>query len=106
MNSRSLSLHAMVFCLAATVHAQNSAEPALTTNPIFQKECAKCHGKTATGRHFAGPSLIGEKVAQTSPEDLRNIIQNGQKRMPKFGEKLSSSDINTLVQEINALNHK
>ena len=106
MNFRSLSLYASILCLAVTVHGQTPPEPALTTNPIFQKECAKCHGKTATGRHFAGPSLIGQKIAQTSAEDLRSIIQNGQKRMPKFDGKLSSSEINTLVEEINALNHR
>lgn len=93
--------------LAASVNAQTQgSEPALTANPVFHKECAKCHGKTATGRHFGGPSLVSTKVAGTSQDDLRNIIENGHKRMPKFGGKLPPSEIDTLVEEINALNHK
>ena len=72
----------------------------LTANPVFQKNCAKCHGKTAEGRHFAGPSLISEKTAATSASDLRNMISNGKGRMPKFANKLTPEEIDTLVQQI------
>jgi cytochrome c553 len=79
---------------------------ALTDNPTYQKNCAKCHGKTAAGRHFGGPSLIGEKAVSASANDLRNIINNGKGRMPKFGGKLDSEDIDTLVAQIKALAKK
>ena len=54
------------------VSAQSSAANGrLIDNPVYQKDCAKCHGKTGEGRHFGGPSLVSEKVVATSSEDLR-----------------------------------
>ena len=76
----------------------------LTANPVFQKNCAKCHGKTAEGRHFGGPSLFLDKPV--SAADLRNIITNGKGRMPKYAGKLTPEEIDTLVQQIEALNKK
>ena len=82
------------------------AGPFLTANPVFHKNCAKCHGKTAAGRHFGGPSLISEKAAAASTDDLRNIITHGKGRMPKYGSKLTPEEIDALVQQIKALNKK
>jgi mono/diheme cytochrome c family protein len=94
-----------LFLLVARVPAQAPpSEASLTANPVFQKNCAKCHGKTAAGRHFGGPSLTSDKAA--SPDDLRNIISNGKGHMPKYGGKLSSEEIDTLVQQIKLLNQK
>jgi mono/diheme cytochrome c family protein len=67
---------------------------------------AKCHGKTAQGRHFAGPSLIAPKVAAMSTDDLHNMIANGKGRMPKFAAKLKPEEIEALVQQIQALDKK
>jgi len=44
--------------------------------PVYVKDCAKCHGKTAEGRHFGGPSLISDKPGRIT-RDLRNVIANG-----------------------------
>jgi len=86
---------------AASAQTQpTDAGATLTANPVFQKNCAKCHGKTAEGRHFAGPSLVSEKTAATSLDDLRKIIGNGKGRMPKFASKLTPEEIDTLVQQI------
>jgi mono/diheme cytochrome c family protein len=78
----------------------------LTANPVFQKNCAKCHGKTAEGRHFGGPSLTSGKATTASAEDLRNIISNGKDHMPRYSGKLTSEEIDTLVQQIKSLNKK
>jgi cytochrome c551 len=93
------------FFLAATTSllAQSAAAAgSLAADPVFQKDCAKCHGKTATGRHFGGPSLISSKTASTSSEELRTIITNGKGRMPKFASKLAPEEIDLLVREIKA----
>ena len=90
------------FALTAVSAQTPPSDAALTANLVFQKNCAKCHGKTAGGRHFAGPSLISEKTAATSADDLRNIITNGKGRMPKNAGKLTSEEIDTLVQQIKA----
>lgn len=94
-----------LFALAASAQSQSAAS-GLTDNPVYQKNCAKCHGKTAEGRHFGGPSLASEKVAAASSEDLANIINNGKGRMPKYAGKLSPDEITTLVQQIQSLNKK
>lgn len=89
-------------CLAFVAGTKSSAaaESSLTANSIYQKECAKCHGKTAEGRHFGGPSLVADKTVGTPADDLRDIIAKGKRHMPKFGGKLSDADIDTLVQQI------
>lgn len=81
-------------------------DASLTANPVYTKNCAKCHGKTAGGHHFGGPSLAFGKAASASAEDLRKIITDGKGHMPKYGGKLSAEEIDTLVKQIEALNKK
>jgi mono/diheme cytochrome c family protein len=95
------------FSALTAVSAQNIPPGQdLTANPVFQKNCAKCHGKTAGGRHFGGPSLVSEKATSMPLEDLRNFITNGKGRMPKFSGKLTEAEIDTLVRQIKAGNGK
>jgi mono/diheme cytochrome c family protein len=86
--------------------AQSSPPATLTANPVFQKNCAKCHGKTGEGRHFGGPSLISDKTSKASSDELRDIISNGKARMPKYAGKLSAEEIDTLVAQIKAMNNR
>src|SRR6478752_4863432 len=53
--------------------APAQTETTLTANLVYEKNCAKCHGKTAGGRHFGGPALVSEKVASASADDLRSM---------------------------------
>jgi hypothetical protein len=53
-----------------------------------------------------GPSLLSEKTAGMSADDLPNIITNGKDHMPKYAGKLTSEEIGTLVQQIKVLNKK
>jgi mono/diheme cytochrome c family protein len=100
-------LIAAAFLAPAALSAQAPpTDASLTTNPIFEKQCAKCHGKTAEGRHFVGPALISEKVAAASPDDLTKIINNGKGHMPKYADKLKPEEIDTLVQQIKSANKK
>jgi mono/diheme cytochrome c family protein len=80
-----------------------SSRTALTTNPVYQKNCAKCHGKTADGRHFGGPALVSADARNMSADELRNIIANGKHRMPKYEGKLTPAEIDDLVSEINSM---
>lgn len=108
MKTSRLTIAASLVLLAlAIAYAQTPpSEASLTTNPIFEKNCAKCHGKTAEGRHFGGPSLLSAKTAAASSDDLRRIIANGKGRMPKYTGKLTAEEIDTLVQQIKAANKK
>jgi len=99
------------FVVTAAFAQTPSSGTKLTENPVYKKECAKCHGKTAEGHRFAGPSLISPKIASISTDELRNTIANGKGhvpkfRMPEFGSKLTSAEINALVEQIQALNRK
>lgn len=89
--------------LPVGVSAQtNDSDGSLIHNPVYQQHCAKCHGKTATGRRFGGPSLTSQNVTSASSDDLRNIISNGKGHMPKFAGKLKPEEIDQLVAQIKA----
>jgi mono/diheme cytochrome c family protein len=107
---KTLALAAAVsasFLVFATASAQTPpAERGLLANSAYVKNCAKCHGKTAEGRHFGGPALISAKTAAVSADDLRNIIANGKGHMPKFTGKLTPEEIDSLVAQIQSLNKK
>ena len=97
---------ALCFVVGAALAQTPSSGTQLTENLVYKKDCAKCHGKTAEGRHFGGPSLISDKTAAASVEDLRNIMANGKGRMPKYAGKLTPEEIDNLVQQIRVLNRK
>lgn len=101
-----IALCSVLFTLGVARAQTPPADATLTANPVYEKNCAKCHGKTAEGRHFGGPSLISEKTAATSADDLRNIIANGKGHMPKFTGKLAPEEIDTLTKQIQSLNKK
>jgi mono/diheme cytochrome c family protein len=100
-----IAICALCFVIAATLAQPSPASAKLTENPVYKEKCAKCHEKTAEGRHFGGPSLLSEKAA-ASVEDLRKIITDGKGRMPKYAGKLAPEEIDNLVQQIRALNGK
>lgn len=98
---KNILLVLLAVILTGSVLAQDSnSPPSLTTNPVYRQNCAKCHGKSAEGRTFAGPSLVNEKTTAMSAEDLRNVITHGKHRMPNFEGKLTSEQIDTLVEQI------
>jgi cytochrome c553 len=87
---------------SSILYAETKPSESLTDNPVFLRDCAKCHGKTAEGRHFGGPSLRSNKVTAASVDDLRAMITNGKGRMPRYGAKLSADEIDKLVEQIKA----
>jgi mono/diheme cytochrome c family protein len=103
---RAIAAGFLLCALMATFAQTLPSDASLTANPVFQKNCAKCHGKTAEGRHFGGPALISGKVAGATVGDLRSIIADGKEHMPRFAGKLTPGEIDALVQQIEALNKK
>jgi cytochrome c551 len=92
----------LLFALPAALAQAPKSDTSLTGDRVFQKNCTKCHGRTAEGRHFGGPSLISEAATSASADDLRAIITKGKHHMPKYGGKLTPEEINALVDEIKA----
>jgi len=101
-----LALAAMWLALGIAPAHSEQADEGLSADALYKKNCAKCHGKNATGRHFGGPTLISEKVAAASVDELKAKITDGKGRMPKFAAKLTPEEIDQLVREIQALNKK
>ena len=99
----SLRLAAIVLLLTLAAQAQEpKTDASLTSNPVYHQNCAKCHGKTAEGRTFAGPSLVSDKTTAMSDDDLRTIITKGKHHMPRFAGKLTAPEIDALVAQIKA----
>jgi len=92
----------IVLLFSTPLLAQSARSGALASNPVYQENCAKCHGKTAEGRFMAGPSLASDKAVNASDQELREIITHGRHHMPKFEGKLSPEDIDKLVFQIKA----
>jgi cytochrome c6 len=101
-----IALGSLLLSVGLSAQTQTEAPPSgLTDNPVYKKDCAGCHGKTAEGRHFGGPSLVSDKVAGASADHLRDLITNGKGRMPSYAGKLTSDKIELLVQQIQTANN-
>ena len=71
---------------------------------IYAQNCARCHGtdgraQTKKGRETDAVDLTSDDWKPDSAHDAR-IVANGKKSMPAFGRKLSSTQINAVVQYI------
>ena len=66
---------------------------------LFQLNCAHCHGSDARGDE--GPDLHG---VTKSDARISALIKNGIKgEMPKFGEKLTDTDVQALIAFVRSL---
>jgi mono/diheme cytochrome c family protein len=99
-------LGSMSVALIAASAQTAPSDATLLNNPVYTKNCSKCHGKNAEGHMLGGPSLTSTKAAAMSADDLRNIIANGKGHMPKYVGKLTPDEIDTLVKQSQALNKK
>jgi mono/diheme cytochrome c family protein len=69
---------------------------------LFMMNCAHCHGNDARGDE--GPDLHG-----TTKSDARisSLIKNGIKgEMPKFGEKLTDTDVQAIIAFVRSLDRE
>ena len=64
---------------------------------IYKANCASCHGQAGGGG--LGPKLAG-LVAKKYPNiaDQEAVITNGRSSMPKFGGRLSATEINAVAR--------
>jgi cytochrome c6 len=75
-----------------------AASDAATT---FKSNCAMCHGADGTGsalgKRLQVPDLHSKDVQSLSSDDLVKVITNGKGKMPGFGSRLSSDQIQKLA---------
>jgi len=70
---------------------------------IFDKNCAKCHGKDGTKRLLGAKNL--QKSVLTTSENYE-IITNGKGKMPSWKEKLSTEQVNQVIEYLDILKEK
>lgn len=101
----------LVKTITAGALALGLAMPCLSyagdTGPeIFKSKCAMCHGPNGEGKGKV-PALGSEAVEKKSDAELKKTIENGTKTangmMPKYGDKLSSTQIDDLVKYVRSL---
>jgi mono/diheme cytochrome c family protein len=73
---------------------------------VFKSSCSLCHGAdgaghTPTGKALQIPDLRSAEARKLTDEQMIDVISKGKnQRMPEFGTKLSSEQIQTLVKYI------
>ena len=100
MKSFHIALFSVLWLSGAPAFSAQSSTIVLTANPVFQNNCARCHGKQGKGHKIGPPSLVSGKVPQKPDDEIRRTITDGKGHMPKFGDKLSGAEIDLLVQQI------
>ena len=86
--------------------APASAMAADGAQAVWDKQCAKCHGKAG-----AGDTKMGEKMkvkdytkadvqAQFTDEQLAKVIREGEGKMPAYAKKLTPEQIQEQVKLI------
>jgi len=71
---------------------------------IFKNNCVRCHGADAKGGE--GPDLTDpQRKAKWADSDERivNKVTNGGRRMPAFGETLSTEEIKEVAKFVRSL---
>ena len=87
------------------IDVDNPEEMAALGERLFSTTCAACHGEEGSGG--IGPALNSQQILSRQDDAaIHNAITNGGKRpfsqMPAFGERLTSVEIEALVQYIRA----
>jgi len=82
-------------CGSNSTEGTKAADGPLEAQVIYKQNCLSCHGGDLEGR--VGPSLlaIGEKY---EPDQLRDIIMNGQGGMPAFKKRLNEEEVAVLAE--------
>ncbi|HUK92308.1 MAG TPA: cytochrome c [Blastocatellia bacterium] len=80
--------------------------PPKSGGEIYEKECAKCHGKDGRGKTFRGKMVHAQDFtdpnwqSQTSNDQIAKSIADGKNKMPAYGNKLSKEEIRSLVEVV------
>ena len=95
---------------ASLIHAQTkSDEPEAARvhagHEIFEKNCLQCHA-VYEGQYSFGPNLYHEMkkpAPKKNATEVGLILKNGKGKMPPFGERLTSTDVEDLIAYIRTL---
>lgn len=108
---KSVLIKASLMVLVAGLMLPSFALAADTGPELFAAKCAVCHGKdgsgnTAMGKNLKLKDLGSADVQKASDADLKTILEKGKGKMPAYGGKLSSTQIDDLVKFVRSLKKK
>jgi len=69
---------------------------------VFAEYCIGCHGpdgraQTDMSKKVGAADLTSDAVQQQSDSQLRTVIKDGKGKMPSFDQKLSDSEISSVL---------
>jgi mono/diheme cytochrome c family protein len=76
------------------------------TKKLYEKNCAKCHGKDGRAKTFRSKFIhardFTDKIWQesTGDEQMLESIKNGRGKMPAFKNKLKDQEVKSLIEYI------
>lgn len=104
MNGRlvvTLAAATLLTALSATAAGSDGAA-------LYKASCGTCHGADGSGQTPVGKSmklrdLRSPEVQKQTDIDLTKIISGGKGKMPAFGKKLSTADVEALIVHVRTL---
>lgn len=78
---------------------------------VFKSKCVLCHaadggGNSPAGKALKAKDLRSPETQSKSDTEIADVIRNGRKKMPAFGENLKPDHIQGLVSYIRQLAKK
>ncbi len=75
---------------------------------LFKAKCAMCHGADGSGQTPVGKTmkmkdLRSEEVQKLTDIELTKLISGGKGKMPAFGQKLTTPEVQSLIAHIRTL---
>jgi len=107
MKTRLVSTVAAVILVAALPRFAAGADG----GALPQAKCAMCHGADESGRTPVGNSmkvrdLRSPEVQKKTDIELTKVISGGKGKMPAFGQKLTTAEIQSIIAQIRTLSSK
>lgn len=92
---------ALMFALPALAAAPDGAA-------LFKGKCAMCHaadgsGSTPTGKSMKIRDLRAPEVQKQTDIQLTDVIAGGKGKMPAFGRKLTTQEIQAIIAHLRTL---
>ncbi len=103
--NQKFNMKTIIISLAMGISAVgfNNTSEESTGKEIFEKNCAKCHGKDGTKRLLGAKNL---QISVLTATENYEIIANGKGKMPSWKEKLSTEQINQVIEYLAILKQK
>ncbi|MDN5289561.1 MAG: hypothetical protein JWR38_5835 [Mucilaginibacter sp.] len=87
----------IALCCATGARAQS--EP-LISKALFKKKCATCHGNNGTKGRWGAKNL---QISKLNDNELFTMINTGKGIMPKWGKKLTQTQILSVIEYVKTL---